>query len=76
MLRILFDTVLDFSFCCQEKFLESGWIFIVSFFQTVSMDLNGKNIEDEIQQHHKPDSIGGVLCAPPSASFKINAFSW
>lgn len=76
MLRILFDTVLDFSFCCQEKFLESDWIFIVSFFQTVPMNLNGKNIEDYIREHQKPDSTGGVLCAPPpSASFKINELS-
>lgn len=76
MRPILFDMVLDFSLCCQEKFLESGWVFIASFFQTVSVKLNGKNIEDYIQEHQKPDSTGGVLCAPPSASFKINELSW
>lgn len=31
MLHILFDIVLDFRFCCQEKFLENNWIFIIYF---------------------------------------------
>lgn len=64
MLRILFDMVLDFSFCCQEKFLESDWVFIVSFCLNVSMNLNRKNTEAEMQEHQNPGSTGVYSLRP------------